>query len=46
MGVVEDADDPDLIGKRVVGEINVSCGECPTCRGGNPRHCEHVKPWA
>ncbi|MFY9134205.1 MAG: alcohol dehydrogenase catalytic domain-containing protein [Bacillota bacterium] len=43
VGVVEDADDPDLIGKRVVGEINVSCGECPTCRGGNPRHCEHVK---
>ncbi len=27
-------------GKRVVGEINASCHECPTCRAGRPTHCE------
>jgi threonine dehydrogenase-like Zn-dependent dehydrogenase len=28
------------IGKRVVGEINAVCGDCPTCRAGRPTHCE------
>lgn len=31
---------PDLVGRRVVSEINVSCGLCPTCRTGLPSHCE------
>ena len=26
-------------GKRVVGEINVSCGQCSECKAGRPRHC-------
>lgn len=40
VGLVEAADDaPDLIGKRVVGEINAGCGKCPRCLGGDPRHC-------
>lgn len=26
-------------GKRVVGEINCSCYDCPTCRSGLPTHC-------
>ncbi len=26
-------------GKRVVGEINISCGECDLCRSGFPGHC-------
>ncbi len=26
-------------GRRVVGEINFSCGRCETCRGRRPRHC-------
>jgi len=26
-------------GQRVVGEINCSCGKCPTCKGGAPTHC-------
>ncbi len=43
VGRVEDADDAGLIGKRVVGEINISCGECRMCRSGYPRHCENVK---
>jgi 2-desacetyl-2-hydroxyethyl bacteriochlorophyllide A dehydrogenase len=28
-------------GKRVVGEINIACGQCEMCRGGLDRHCEH-----
>ncbi|HSP15567.1 MAG TPA: alcohol dehydrogenase catalytic domain-containing protein [Thermoanaerobaculia bacterium] len=27
-------------GKRVVGEINVSCGQCEACRAGRRTHCE------
>ena len=26
-------------GRRVVGEINCACWNCPTCRGGLPTHC-------
>jgi len=40
-GVVEEADDKDLVGKRVVGEINVACGECDFCREGLGRHCRN-----
>ena len=29
----------ELIGKRVVGEINFGCGECPACRRSLDRHC-------
>lgn len=43
VGTVEDADDPRLLGKRVVGEINVPCWECPMCRMGYPRHCERIR---
>lgn len=32
--------DPSWEGKRVVGEINLSCGECLSCRRGRPTHCE------
>jgi threonine dehydrogenase-like Zn-dependent dehydrogenase len=40
VGVVEEAPGaPDLIGKRVVGEINASCRACETCRAGRPTHC-------
>jgi threonine dehydrogenase-like Zn-dependent dehydrogenase len=27
-------------GKRVVGEINLTCGECEACQNGRPTHCE------
>lgn len=30
----------ELLGQRVVGEINAVCHQCPTCRAGRPRHCE------
>jgi threonine dehydrogenase-like Zn-dependent dehydrogenase len=39
VGVVEQADDPALLGWRVVGEINAACGTCPACRAGRPTHC-------
>lgn len=40
VGVVERADDrPEIVGKRVVGEINAGCGTCEKCLGGDARHC-------
>lgn len=40
VGVVEQAESaPELIGRRVVGEINAYCGECATCRRGDPTQC-------
>lgn len=40
VGVVERADNAtQLVGKRVVGEINAGCGTCEKCAGGDPRHC-------
>jgi threonine dehydrogenase-like Zn-dependent dehydrogenase len=29
------------VGDRVVGDINVVCGECEQCLNGRPTHCEH-----
>lgn len=37
--VVRADDSPALVGQRVVGEINAYCGDCPTCRRGDPTHC-------
>src|SRR5256885_14433177 len=39
VGDVLAADDPALVGRRVVGEINLACGVCPACRAGLGRHC-------
>ena len=39
VGTVESAPEPKWIGKRVVGEINVSCGRCSLCRMGLKTHC-------
>jgi alcohol dehydrogenase len=39
VAVVEQAEDPGLVGQRVVGEINCPCGACPSCRAGRPTHC-------
>ncbi len=40
VGVVEESNDaPHLVGKRVIGEINVGCGLCELCLKGDSRHC-------
>jgi threonine dehydrogenase-like Zn-dependent dehydrogenase len=40
--VGEVADGPaHLAGRRVVGEINYACGQCPACRRRMGRHCPH-----
>ncbi|HMS41180.1 MAG TPA: alcohol dehydrogenase catalytic domain-containing protein [Pyrinomonadaceae bacterium] len=39
VGIVEESKDKNLIGKRVVGEINVGCGVCDLCKSGDSRHC-------
>ncbi len=39
VGVVEASPDKELIGKRVVGEINVVCGRCDLCLSGLSNHC-------
>jgi threonine dehydrogenase-like Zn-dependent dehydrogenase len=38
VGVVESGS-PELAGRRVVGEINAPCRDCPTCRAGRGKHC-------
>ncbi|MEB3831406.1 MDR/zinc-dependent alcohol dehydrogenase-like family protein [Phormidium sp. CCY1219] len=40
VGVVDSGPD-NLVGRRVVGEINASCGECRFCKSGQPTHCEN-----
>jgi alcohol dehydrogenase len=39
VGEVMEADSAKLTGKRVVGEINLPCGNCDWCRRGLGRHC-------
>jgi len=39
IGTVTAASEPQLVGKRVVGEINCPCGGCELCRLGLQPHC-------
>jgi len=44
IGIVEDVSNPDdkaLIGKRIVGGINLGCKNCPECYQGLERHCKN-----
>jgi threonine dehydrogenase-like Zn-dependent dehydrogenase len=41
--VVSSPEDPEWIGKRVVGEINIACGQCDMCKSGLALHCERRK---
>ena len=34
-------DQPNRVGQRVVGEINVTCGSCRYCLSAQPTHCEN-----
>ncbi|MFC2042857.1 alcohol dehydrogenase catalytic domain-containing protein [Chloroflexota bacterium] len=37
--VVKAPQNSDWIGNRVLGEINIVCGECAACRAGRSHHC-------
>lgn len=39
VGIVEECGHKSLIGKRVAGEINVSCGSCYYCKNKMQNHC-------
>ena len=39
VGEVVAADNAKLVGRRVVGEINLACRKCDWCRKGLERHC-------
>jgi threonine dehydrogenase-like Zn-dependent dehydrogenase len=39
VGIVEASKNTELVGKRVVGEINAACGSCDYCRKKLQRHC-------
>ena len=39
VGIVEDSPNGEMVGERVVGEINAGCGECSSCLANDPRHC-------
>ena len=38
--IVRALQEPQRRGQRVVGQINLSCGSCPSCLAGRPTHCE------
>jgi len=38
-GVVEACANDRLVGRRVVGEINIGCGKCKWCKDKTPNHC-------
>lgn len=37
--VIESSGHPELLGKRVTGDINISCGECERCLNQEPSQC-------
>jgi threonine dehydrogenase-like Zn-dependent dehydrogenase len=39
VGRVVESPGNEMLGARVVGEINVGCGVCALCRAGDSRHC-------
>lgn len=39
VGIVAEAENRQLLGQRVVGEINCPCGTCQLCVAGKGRHC-------
>src|SRR4029453_18473979 len=39
VGEVVEADTAILVGRRVVGEINLACRQCEWCKKGLGRHC-------
>lgn len=43
VGVVVESDNTQLIDKKVVGEINLACGECEYCKSNLKKHCLNRK---
>ncbi|MFO7881250.1 MAG: alcohol dehydrogenase catalytic domain-containing protein [Kosmotogaceae bacterium] len=43
VGIVEDSSQKRLLGKRVVGEINIGCGQCDMCKKGLKKHCRNIR---
>jgi threonine dehydrogenase-like Zn-dependent dehydrogenase len=44
VGLVQDDNGhPELLGKRVIGDINISCGECERCLRQEPSQCMQRK---
>jgi threonine dehydrogenase-like Zn-dependent dehydrogenase len=41
VGRVIESPNQEMLGKRVVGEINVGCNRCHLCLAGDPRHCQN-----
>jgi threonine dehydrogenase-like Zn-dependent dehydrogenase len=41
VGEVVESENPEWIGRRVVGEINLACRNCESCAKGRERHCPH-----
>lgn len=41
VGEVVAAEDQSWLGQRVVGDINVTCGNCEQCLNGRSTHCEN-----
>lgn len=39
VGQVIESNNKELMGKRVVGELNEGCGQCIYCRTGRAKHC-------
>ncbi len=39
VGTVVESENEKLVGKKVVGEINVGCNKCSSCENGLERHC-------
>ncbi|MCI2049836.1 MAG: alcohol dehydrogenase catalytic domain-containing protein [Lachnospiraceae bacterium] len=42
-GVVDRTENPELMGRVVVGELNEGCGHCLYCRSGREKHCPDRK---
>ncbi|MFH2012839.1 MAG: alcohol dehydrogenase catalytic domain-containing protein [Pseudomonadota bacterium] len=41
VGVVEESENSEFLGKRIVGEINCGCGKCSFCVDGLKTHCKN-----
>ena len=41
VGKIEESNNPELIGQRVVGDINIGCGNCSFCLQGLNNHCPY-----